>query len=62
VRAVGEREVRRIVERALVQARLERLERQAVRDVGGMRHLVERHGAVGARDAEAAGRKLDVDR
>ena len=60
VRSIGEREVRRIVERALVQARFEGLEREAVRDVCRARHLVEAHGAVGARDLEPACLELDV--
>ena len=48
VRARREREVRRIVERRLVQTRLELVERIVVRDVSAQRDLPERLAAIGA--------------
>ena len=55
-----EGEIRRIVERLLVQTRLELVVRVVVRHVGGERDRTERHGLVGARDREHAVLELDV--
>ena len=60
VRAGREGEVGRIVERVLVQARLELVERVVVRHVRGERDLAEGSGLVGARDRELAVLELDV--
>ena len=54
------REVGRVVERALVEARLQLVERVVVRHVGGERHLPERHLLVGARHLELAVLEHDV--
>ena len=60
VRAGGKREVGRIVERGLVESRLELVERIVVRHVRGQRDLAERLAAIGARDGELAVLELDV--
>jgi hypothetical protein len=54
MRAVAEGEARRIVDRCVLQARLDLVERQVVRDVGRARDLRERKLAVGAGDREHA--------
>ncbi len=60
MRARREREVRRIVERGLVQAGLELVERIVVRNVRRQRDLAERLAAIGASDGELAVGELDV--
>ena len=60
VRARRKGEVGRIVERRLVQPRLELVERVVVRHVRGERDLAERLAAVGAGDGELAVLELDV--
>ena len=60
--AVAEGEARRIVDRGLLQPRLERLERKVVRHIGGAGDLRERDAAVGAGDDERAVGELDVAR
>ena len=60
VGAGGEGEVGRVVERVLVQARLELVVRVVVRHVGGERHLAERLLLVGARHLVGAAVVLDV--
>ncbi len=60
VRAGREGEVGRVVERRLVEARLELVERVVVRHVRRQRDLAERLAAVGARDRELAVLELDV--
>ena len=62
VRTVAEREARRIVDRGVLQARLDLLKREIVRDVGGTCDLRERELAVGACDREGAVGELDVVR
>ncbi|MEA3192053.1 MAG: aerobic carbon-monoxide dehydrogenase large subunit, partial [Betaproteobacteria bacterium] len=60
VDAGREGEVRRVVEGALLQPRLELLPRELVRDVGLQGDLAEAEGAVGAGDRELAVLELDV--
>src|SRR6516225_7251795 len=62
MRAVAEGEARRIVDRGLLQAGLEGLEREVVRYVSRARHRGERHAPVGAGNDEGAIGEIDVAR
>ena len=56
----GEGEVGRVVERCLVQAGLQLVQRVVVRHVGSERNLAESHFFIGALDGELAVGELDV--
>src|SRR5581483_12070641 len=58
--AIREGEIRRIVERVLVEARLELAEWVVVRHVGRTRYGIETHAPVGASHAERAVAKLEI--
>src|ERR1700747_1139483 len=62
MRAVAEGEARRIVDRGLLQAGLDGLERKVVRYVSRSRHRRERHAPVGAGNDEGAIGEIDVAR
>ena len=60
MRARREGEVLRVVERGLVEPRLQLLMRVVVRHIGGQRDLAEALRAVGAGDGELAVLELDI--